>query len=172
MLLEALAAKGLSILANAIMAKGKEVIEEKIGMKIPENPSDKDLIELKIKTMEHEEELVRLAIEKEKLSLEEIKIDNANTDSARNMNANIQGSQFASSLAKNTAYFIDILIVASTLIVAGLLIFVDISVSNKEIAFAAMGSLMTLCGTVVNFHRGSSSSSKSKDETIKMLKGG
>jgi hypothetical protein len=37
---------------------------------------------------------------------------------------------------------------------------------NKSMAFTALGSLWTLTGTVVNFHRGSSAGSKAKTEEL------
>lgn len=167
--LEMLAAKGLSLLRDAIVAKGKEFIEDKIGMKIPDNPTEKELITLKEKEMEHEEELIRLAIEKQKVDIEELKVENLNTSDARKMNSDIQKSEHSSKLAKEAPYYLDFLIVGSTLLMAGLLFFVGVPVENEKLAYMALGSLITMCGTILNFHRGSSASSKTKDDTIQLL---
>ena len=71
-LLTTLAQNGLQMLAGAIQAKGKEVIEAKLGVKIPtavEDLTPAVLRELKIREMEHEEFLISAQIEKSKLEL-------------------------------------------------------------------------------------------------------
>ena len=71
-LLTSLASSGLSVLAGAIEAKGKEVIEEKLGIKIPDKVEDLTpelLQQLKIKEMEHEEFLVDAQIRKAEVDL-------------------------------------------------------------------------------------------------------
>jgi uncharacterized BrkB/YihY/UPF0761 family membrane protein len=87
------------------------------------------------------------------------------------MNAEIQLSATSSFLAKNTAYIIDFVIVGAAILLAFLLFFVGVPEENKELAYTAFGSLLTLCGTVVNFHRGSSQGSKDKGDEVKNLKG-
>jgi len=168
-LFTSLASNGLGLLSSAIQAKGKEVIEEKLGIKIPDDPEKltPEIIEkLKIAEMEHEEVLIELSIKKAEQTIEQDKVDNDNTDSARDMNKSIQMSSQASPISKVAAYYLDFIIVISTLLVAGLVIFVTIPAGNKELAFTILGSLMALCGTVVNFHRGTSASSHVKDLTI------
>ena len=49
--------------------------------------------------------------------------------------------------------------------------FTAIPEQNREQAFAVWGALMALCGTVLQWHRGSSRSSQSKDATIAALGG-
>ena len=93
----------------------------------------------------------------------------ADTDSARKHDASVQESEHASFLAKNVAYWIDLFIVAATFGMAYMILFKDIPQGNKEIFYTAFGSLITLCMTVVNFHRGSSMRSQSKDTTIANL---
>jgi hypothetical protein len=100
------------------------------------------------------------------LELEYAKLDMANTADARNMNAKIQESANASWVAKNAAYVLDFAIVSATIIMTWIVFFKGVPVENKEIAYMAIGSLITMCGTVLNFHRGSSAGSKSKTEEI------
>lgn len=72
-ILSALASNGLSLLSSAIQAKGKEFIEDKIGMKIPYEVSQLTpelLSQLKIKEMEHEEALLQMQIQKANMELE------------------------------------------------------------------------------------------------------
>jgi hypothetical protein len=98
----------------------------------------------------------------QELELEYAKLDMANTADARKMNSEIQNAAAASWMSKNIAYCIDIAIVASTIALTALLMTSSVPQENKELALMAFGSLVTLCGTVVNFHRGSSQGSKDK----------
>ena len=103
------------------------------------------------------------------LELEMAKLDMANTADARKMNSEIQNSTTASWLAKNIAYVIDVAIIVGALTMTFVVFIVGVPEQNKSMAFTALGSLWTLTGTVVNFHRGSSAGSKAKTE--EMMKG-
>jgi hypothetical protein len=100
------------------------------------------------------------------LELEYAKLDMANTADARKMNSEIQNSATASWLAKNIAYCVDMAIVAGALFMTFIVFVVGVPEQNKAMAFSALGSLWTLTGTVVNFHRGSSAGSKAKTEEL------
>ena len=115
--------------------------------------------------MQENGELARMANETKVLE-----IGNANTDSARNMNAKVQESANASWLAKNTAYALDIGIVSATIFLAWFAFIKGVPESNKELVYMALGSLITMCGTILNFHRGSSQGSKDKGVDIQKLK--
>ena len=72
-LLAKLAENGLSILGNAILAKGKEAVEGKLGVKIPDDPAKLTpelLQQLQIKQMDHEEFLIEAAIRREEQQIE------------------------------------------------------------------------------------------------------
>lgn len=71
-LLTTLAENGLGLLASAIQAKGKQVVEEKLGVKISDNPSPEEVISLRRLQFEHEERLIELGIEKARLEQEEL----------------------------------------------------------------------------------------------------
>ena len=100
------------------------------------------------------------------LELEMAKIDASNTADARKMNSEIQNSATASWLAKNIAYVIDVAIIAGSLLMTFVVFIIGVPEQNKSMAFTALGSLWTLTGTVVNFHRGSSAGSKAKTEEL------
>ena len=70
------------------------------------------------------------------------------------------------SLAKNTAYAIDLMIVIASIVVTWLAFFKGVPAENKELVYMAIGSLWTLTGTIINFHRGASSSSLAKTELL------
>lgn len=102
----------------------------------------------------------------QELELEYAKLDMANTADARKMNSEIQNSASASWLAKNIAYCVDIGIVAGAMFMTFIIFVIGVPEQNKAMAFSALGSLWTLTGTVVNFHRGSSAGSKAKTEEM------
>ncbi len=115
--------------------------------------------------MQENGELARMANETKLVEL-----TNANTDSARDMNAKVQESANASWLAKNTAYALDVGIVGATIFLAWFAFIKGVPENNKELVYMALGSLITMSGTILNFHRGSSQGSKDKGADIQKLK--
>ena len=169
-ILAALAGQGLSLIASAVMAKGQEFVEDKLGVKLDDALSTpQGRIDLQRLQIEREKDLQDFAIAKAEIDLKADAMEQANTANARDMNSRVQESANASTLAKNAAYILDFLIVGATLLLISLLVFKGVPPENKEIVFAMLGSLLTLCGTVVNFHRGSSSNNQKKDGTIAAL---
>jgi hypothetical protein len=71
-LLGTLAESGLGLLSSAIQAKGKDVVEKTLGVKIPDNPTPADVEKLRQLQYEHEERLLELGIEKAKLEQQEL----------------------------------------------------------------------------------------------------
>jgi hypothetical protein len=85
-LLAPLLSQGLSLIGNAVMAKGKDWVEEKTGVKLDGPLSDADAMKLKQYEMDHQEELLRLRIEEKKLGIDELQ---AFTAAIQNENNNI-----------------------------------------------------------------------------------
>jgi hypothetical protein len=73
-LLGTLAQNGLGLLSSAIQAKGKEVVENALGVKISDNPSPEEVSKLRQLQYDHEERLLELGIEKARVEQEELKI--------------------------------------------------------------------------------------------------
>ena len=73
-LLSTLAESGLGLLSSAIQAKGKEVVENTLGVKIPDNPTPADVERLRELQFQHEERLIELGIEKAKLEMAELEL--------------------------------------------------------------------------------------------------
>ena len=71
-LLGTLASNGLGLLSSAIQAKGKEVVENTLGVKIPDAPTPEDVAKLRQIQFDHEERLLELGIEKAKMELAEL----------------------------------------------------------------------------------------------------
>jgi hypothetical protein len=85
-LLGTLAESGLTLLSSAIQAKGKEVVENTLGVKIPDNPTPADVENLRQLQYEHEERLLELGIEKAKMELAELQLF---ADAAKNEDNNV-----------------------------------------------------------------------------------
>jgi hypothetical protein len=145
---------------TALLEVGGKLIDKLIP-----DPEAKAKAQLELAKMAQDGELAKMANDTKVLE-----ITNANTDSARNMNAKIQESESASWLAKNTAYALDIGIVTATIFLAWFAFMKGVPEANKELVYMALGSLITMCGTVLNFHRGSSQGSKDKGGEIQKLK--
>ena len=71
-LLGTLAESGLGLLSSAIQVKGKDDVENLLGIKIPDNPSPEEVSKLRQLQFDHEERLLELGIEKARLEQEEL----------------------------------------------------------------------------------------------------
>jgi len=121
-LLATLAQNGLGLLSSAIQAKGKEVVESALGVKISDNPGPQDVEKLRQLQYDHEERLLELGIEKARLEQEELK---ALLDAAKNEENNVSDRWKAdmasdSWLSKNIRPGTLIYILTAYLIFAGL----------------------------------------------------
>ena len=145
---------------TALLEVGGKLIDKLIP-----DPEAKARAQLELTKLAQDGELAKMANETKLLEL-----NNANTGSARDMNAKVQESANASWLAKNTAYALDIGIVTATIFLAWFAFMKGVPDANKELVYMALGSLITMSGTVLNFHRGSSQGSKDKTSEIQLLK--
>ena len=152
-LIAPLLAQGLSLLGNAAMAKGKEWVEEKTGVKIDQPLSSEDVLKLKQYEMDHEEELLRLRVEDKRVDLADIQ-------GARDMNTRINESANATWLSKNIPAILALIVIVVGFVLLG-------STKDADVRTAVVG-LMTL---VLGFYFGSTSSSRAKDDVIKALSG-
>ena len=76
-LIAQLVASGVSLLGNALLNKGKDYVEDKLGVEIPDlgkQVSPEQLAELRALEFKHEEALQQLAIRKVELELEGEKV--------------------------------------------------------------------------------------------------
>jgi hypothetical protein len=145
---------------DALLNVGGKLIDKLIP-----DPEAKARATAELAKMAQDGELAKMANETKLVELM-----NANTDSARDMNAKVQESANASWLAKNTAYALDIGIVSATIFLAWFAFIKGVPDANKELVYMALGSLITMSGTILNFHRGSSQGSKDKANEIQKLK--
>lgn len=153
-LLAPLLAQGLSLLGNAVLVKGKDWVEEKTGVNLDQPLSAEDVLRLKQYEMDHEEELLRLRVEDKRLDL-------ADVQSARDMNTRINESDNATWLSKNIPAVLALIVIVSGFTLLAL-------TKDADVRTAVVG-LMTL---VLGFYFGSTSASRTKDDTIRSLSGG
>jgi len=151
-IISTLISNNLPRVADAVVNKGLDYVEDKLGLKLEPNMTQEKIAEIALKAQQHEEFLEESS--------------QKNTADARAMNVSIQTSQFASTLAQNSAYILDFLIVSAAVICSWLAFFQGVPAENKELVYMGLGSLWTMAGTVVNFHRGSSRGSQNKDAVI------
>ena len=148
------------MMLDALLNVGGKLIDKLIP-----DPEAKAKAQLELATLAQNGELAQMANDTKLVELM-----NANTDSARDMNAKVQESSSASWLAKNTAYALDIGIVTATIFLAWFAFIKGVPEANKELVYMALGSLITMSGTVLNFHRGSSQGSKDKGLDLQNMK--
>src|SRR5262245_14405034 len=106
-LLPWLAEQGLGLLKGAVEAKGKEVVEDIIGVKLPTSKEEMTPeLAAKLKELEytHEEKILALGLEKQRLELEEHRLEAENTDSARRMQ--VAALQQDDKFAKRFVYYL------------------------------------------------------------------
>lgn len=164
-----LAKNGLSMLVGAIQAKGKEVVEEKLGVKIPEDPAKLTpdlLVTLQTKQMEHQEFLTQAALEETKAVL-------ADVQSARDREVQIATSAAAPMINKVITPLLALLIVSLTFILYTILMFTvdgDLKPAQERIIIFVVGALTPICGQVVSYYFGSSRGDAAKDQYIREMK--
>ena len=112
-LLETLASNGLNLIASAVMTKGKDVVENLLGIKLQEDMSPEQAMALKQAEFDHEEKLRAYALEERKLELDAEKA--AGEAVTRRWEADLQSDN---SLSKNIRPATLIYLLAATTIFA------------------------------------------------------
>jgi hypothetical protein len=168
-ILKPLLANGLTLVANAVLAKGKKAVEEKLGVELKPDMSADDIIRLKTAEMEHEEELLRLRIEENKLDLAEFELRLKDTDSAREREVQISTSDKAPLLNKIVTPVLALALLGMTFFLFGVVMFDNAPVdpSRKDILIYVLGVLSTVATQVISYYFGSSAGSKAKDDMLK-----
>jgi len=121
-LLTTLASNGLGLLSSAIQAKGKEVVENTLGIKIPDNPTPEDVAKLRQLQYDHEERLLELGIEKARIEQEELQaLLTAQANQEDNVSKRWEADMSSDSwLSKNIRPMTLVYILTAYLIFAGL----------------------------------------------------
>ena len=168
-ILTPLLGNGLNLVANAVMAKGKDYVEKKLGVELKPDMSSEDLAKIQIAQMEHEEELLRLRIEEDKLDLAELEMRLKDTNDARVRETQIVTSDKAPLLNKLITPILALGLLGITFTLFGIVLFQasPIDPSRKDILIYILGVLSAVATQVVSYYFGSSQSSKDKTEVLK-----
>lgn len=168
-LLAPILAQGMNLVANAVLAKGKSWVEEKAGVRLDQPLSTEDMTKLRQFEMEHEEELLRIRLEHNKLDLQALELEVKDRGSARERDA-----WFVRMGRHN--FRADIMFVLAVAMISALVYIVwkDNTINEyvKGIVTLVLGRFLGYLDNIYNFEFGTTRNSKSKDETIKNLSGG
>ena len=168
-IIQPLLSNGLNLVANAVMAKGKKVVEEKLGVELKPDMSPEEIIALKTAEMEHEEELLRLRIEENKLDLAELEMRLKDTDSARDREVAIATSDKVPLLNKIVTPVLALSILVLTFVLFGVVMFdnTPVEASRKDILIYVLGVLSAIATQIVSYYFGSSQGSKDKGDQLR-----
>jgi hypothetical protein len=169
----ALLGQGLNLVANAVAAKGKDWVEKKLGVELKPDMTSEDYAKVKIAEMQHEEELLKIQLEDNKLDLQELDMRLKDTDSARTRETQIATSDKAPLLNKIVTPVLALFVTALTFILFAILMFDSSPVepSRKDILVYVLGALTAISTQVISYYFGSSIGSKDKSAQLdKVLK--
>jgi hypothetical protein len=168
-IIQPLLSNGLSLVANAVMAKGKKVVEDKLGVQLKPDMSPEEIIALKTAEMEHEEELLKLKLEENKLDLQELEMRLKDVDSARDREVQIATSDKAPLLNKIVTPVLALGLLALTFVLFGVVMFDNTPVesSRKDILIYILGVLSAISTQIVSYYFGSSQGSKEKTDQLR-----
>lgn len=160
---------GLGLVANAVVAKGKQYVEQKLGVELKPDMSSEDMAKVQIAAMEHEEELMRLRIEKDKLELTELEMRLKDVDSARDRETTIATSKDAPWLNKVITPILALSVISLTFVLFGVVMFdaTPVETSRKDILIYVLGVLSAIATQIVSYYFGSSQGSKDKSDQLK-----
>ena len=168
-ILTPLLGNGLNLVANAVMAKGKDYVEKKLGVELKPDMSSEDLAKIQIAQMEHEEELLKLRLEEDKLDLAELQARLKDTNDAREREVQIANSDKAPLINKIVTPVLALSILLLTFILFGVVMFdgSPVEASRKDILIYVLGVLSAIASQIVSYYFGSSQSSKDKTDALK-----
>jgi hypothetical protein len=179
----ALLSSGLRLVANAALVKGKEFIQEKTGVDLDKATlSAEDQAKLRQFQAEHEEELLRLQLEDNKLGLEETKAFLADVADARKNQSEIQMSADAPWYTKAIQPTLAAFTVLATIVLFGLFVYwsgditslVDgrtehmprMNATQKDIIIYILGVLSAAVTQILGYYFGSSHGSAIKSKSL------
>lgn len=165
-LIAALINAGLPLLANAVMSKGKDIVEEKTGIKLPDIQMGQSI------PPEQVVALRKVEVDREttlrELDVREFEAETKDKQDARDLQkiALTQDDEFA----KNFIYYFAVLWTVLASIYIYSITFTEIPKDNVRYVDLVLGFLLgTALSGVFQFFFGSSARSAAKDSTIKNM---
>jgi hypothetical protein len=170
-ILKPLLGNGLNLVGNAVLAKGKDWVEKKLGVELKPDMTADEIIRLKQAEMEHEEELLKLKLEYDKLDLQQLDMIFKDTSDARDREIKIATAEAAPLLNKIVTPVLALSVITLTFVLFAVVMFdsTPIEPSRKDILVYVLGALTTIAVQVVSYYFGSSMGSKEKSDEIKRL---
>lgn len=183
-----LVSSGLRLVANAALAKGKDFIKEKTGIDVEqESLSEADKLKLRQFQAEHEEELLRLQLEDNKLGLEETKAYLADVADARKNQTAILTDANVPWYAKAIQPALAAFVVLATVILFAVFVYwsrdlvgsdghplmgqdgkpiTGLNGTQKDIIIYILGVLSAAVTQILGYYFGSSKSSSDKTKSL------
>lgn len=155
-ILATLAANGLGIVADAVTKKGKEFVEEKLGIELTPDPSPEAVENWKRAVQEHERELLAMAY--------------GDVANARKRESDIASSEVAPLVNKIVAPVLALGITGLSFVLFAVLIFVDVETNSKDILIYILGVLSAAVTQIMSYYFGSSMGSKEKSDELNHLR--
>lgn len=156
--------KGLSLAANAVLAKGKDWVQEKTGIDLSEPEPEltpEQLTQIKQWELENETELAKLRLEDNKLDLEVFRTEMQDRASARDR-------EVAMAKLSTAPWWVPSITTVLALIVViggGYMFF---TIEDKDSRYVIIATVTSVLG----FYFGTTQRSGKKDEAIERLAGG
>jgi hypothetical protein len=143
---------GMHKVADAVIEKGVDAVEAKLGIKLkPEGEATpEDNAKLKDAAMQHEEFMSEL--------------DAKDRDSARNREIEIATSDKAPLINKVVTPLLALGVVGLSFVLFSILIFVEVKPEAKDILIYILGVLSAAVTQILSYYFGSSQGSKDKDD--------
>lgn len=156
-ILSQLAGVGMQKVADAVLDKGLDAVEEKLGVKLTPNEDGildpAKLAEVEAAAMKHAEFMAEL--------------DQKDRDSARATRLSLVANKDVPWWEKAVMPFLAIFTVVATFALVGILCFVNIGESQERIVIFVLGFVTAVATQVLSFYFGSSQGSKDKTEALK-----
>lgn len=138
--------------AQAVVDKGLDYVQEKTGVELKPDMSNEDITRLRERAMQHEEFMVEQA--------------NKNTADARAMQ--IAALNQSDLFSKRFVMYLALFWSATSITYIFFITFIEIPQANVRFADTVLGTVLgTVIATTINFFFGSSASSKEKTQLLK-----
>ncbi len=156
-ILSQLAGAGMQKVADAVMDKGLDVVEAKLGVKLTPNEEGvldpAKLVEVETAAMKHAEFMAEL--------------DQKDRENARANRLAVVTNKDVPWWEKAVMPFLAVFTVVATFALVGILCFVEIAETQERIVIFVLGFVTAVAGQVLSFYFGSSQGSKDKTEALK-----
>jgi hypothetical protein len=154
-LLATLASNGLGMVADAVTKKGKEYVEDKLGIDLSQKPDPEVIAQWQQAAREHERDLIQMVF--------------ADKADARAREVALATSQNAPLLNKIVTPALALGVVTLSFVLFAILIFVDVQMEAKDILIYILGVLSAAVTQILSYYFGSSQGSKDKDEALEAM---